>query len=178
MSPEDLLGAGLSRELVVLIVSALPISELRGAIPLAINVFGFTWYKAYLIAIAGNMLPVPFLILFFNAAYRLFYRVPAIKAFFDWLIEHTRKRSGIVEKYERIGLMLFVALPLPVTGAWTGSLAATLFDIKRRYALLSIFIGVLAAGAIVTCLSLLGWLGAIIAGLGLILLAVFGLWKL
>ena len=178
MSPEGLLGAGLSRELVVLIVSALPISELRGAIPLAINVYGFAWYKAFLIAVAGNLLPVPVLILFFNVLYRAFGRVPIIKRFLDWIIERTRRRGGLVEKYERIGLMLFVAIPLPVTGAWTGSLAATVFDVKRSYALISIFSGVLIAGVIVTCLSLLGWLGAIIAGAGLILLAVLGLWRL
>ena len=67
---------------------------------------------------------------------------------------------------------------MPVTGAWTGSLAATVFDIKRKYAFISIIFGVLVAGVIVTCLSLLGWLGAVIAGTCLILLVVFGLWRL
>ena len=178
MSPDELLGLGLTRELVVLVVSVLPISELRGAIPIAINVFGFPWYKAYLLAVIGNLIPVPFLILFFNAIYRLLGRITIIKRFFDWLLEHTRRRGQIIEKYERIGLMLFVAIPLPVTGAWTGSLAAIIFGIRTRYAFLSILAGVLIAGAIVTCLSLLGWIGAIIAGICLIALAVFSMWKI
>ena len=79
MSPDELLGLGLTRELVVLVVSALPISELRGAIPIAINIFGFPWYKAYLLAIIGNLIPVPFLIFFFNAIYRLLGRIKVIK---------------------------------------------------------------------------------------------------
>jgi len=73
--------------------------------------------------------------------------------------------------------MLFVAIPLPVTGAWTGSLAAVLFGLKFKHAFLSIFSGILIAGAIVTCLCLLGWTGAIIAGIGLTSLAVFTLWR-
>ena len=178
MSPDELLGLGLTRELVVLVVSALPISELRGAIPIAINIFGFPWYKAYLLAIIGNLIPVPFLIFFFNAIYRLLCRIKIIKRFFDWLLERTRRRGQIIEKYERIGLMLFVAIPLPVTGAWTGSLAAIIFGIKIRYAFLSILAGVLIAGVIVTCLSLLGWIGAVIAGVCLVALAVFSLWKI
>ncbi|MFC2038630.1 COG2426 family protein [Chloroflexota bacterium] len=178
MSPEELLSLGLSRELVVLVISTLPISELRGAIPVAINVFGFPWYKAYLLAVAGNLIPVPFLLLFFNGAYRVLGKIDFIRRFFDWIIKRTRERGGLVEKYERIGLMLFVAIPLPVTGAWTGSFAAVIFGIKPRYASLSIIAGVLIAGVIVTCLSLLGWTGALIAGLCLVILAVFGLWKI
>jgi uncharacterized membrane protein len=70
-----------------------------------------------------------------------------------------------------------VAIPLPVTGAWTGSLAAVIFGLKFKHAMLSIFVGVLIAGVIVTCLSLLGWVGVVIAGIGLGGLAAFGLWK-
>jgi len=178
VSLNELLGFGIARELVVLILSALPISELRGAIPVAINVFGFPWYYAYIIAVIGNMIPVPILLLFFNTFYRLLGKIPLIKRFFDWILERTRERGKFIEKYERIGLMLFVAVPLPVTGAWTGSLAAVLLGMKFKFAFLSIFAGVLIAGVIVTCLSLLGWTGAIIAGICLVLLAVFGLWKI
>jgi len=74
--------------------------------------------------------------------------------------------------------MLFVAVPLPFTGAWTGSIAAFLFGIEFRKALLSIVSGVIIAGAIVTCLSLLGWVGALLAGIGLITLAILGQWKI
>jgi len=177
VSPEELLGLGFSKELVVLIISALPIFELRGAIPVAINLFHFPWYYAFLLAIIGNLIPVPLILLLLKAVVRFLSRVSIFDRFFRWLFAYTRKRGGIIERYERIGLALFVAIPLPVTGAWTGSLAAVLFGLKFKHAMLSIFIGVLIAGVIVTCLSLLGWVGAIVAGIGLGGLAVFSLWK-
>jgi uncharacterized membrane protein len=177
VSPEGLLGLGFSKELVVLIISALPIFELRGAIPVAINLFHFQWYYALLLAIIGNMIPVPIILLFLNAVVRFLSRIGFFERFFRWLYAYSRKRGGIVEKYERIGLALFVAIPLPITGAWTGSLIAVLFGLKFSHSILAIFIGVLIAGIIVTCLSLLGWVGAVIAGVGLGGLAAFGLWR-
>lgn len=177
MSPEDLLSLGLSKELVVLIISALPIFELRGAIPVAINLFHFPWYYAFLLAVIGNMIPVPIILLFLNTIVRYLSKIGFFDRFFRWLFTHTRKRGSIIERYERIGLALFVAVPLPFTGAWTGSLAAVLFGMKFKHSILSIFIGVLIAGIIVTFLSLLGWVGAVIAGIGLCILAVFGLWR-
>ena len=177
MSPNELLGLGFSKELVVLFISALPLAELRGALPVAINLFHFPWYYALLLAIIGNLVPVPFLLLFFNTLYRLLSKISIFERMLQWLVERTSRQGKIIEKYEQIGLMLFVAIPLPFTGAWTGSLAAVLFGIKFKHAFLSIFAGILIAGIIVTCLSLLGWTGAIIAGIILIGLAVFGLWR-
>ena len=178
MSPEGLLSSGFSKELVVLIISALPIFELRGALPLAINVFHFPWYYALPLAILGNLLPVPIILLFLNVISKWLSKTGFFDRFFQWLFEHTKRRGQIIEKYERIGLALFVAIPLPVTGAWTGSLAAVLFGLKFRHAFLSIFIGVCIAGIIVTCLSLLGWVGAVIAGVALCALAISGLWRI
>ena len=177
MSPEELLNLGFSEELVVLIIAALPILELRGALPVAINLFHFPWYYAFLLAIIGNLVPVPFILLFLNALSRLLSKINVFKNMLNWLFERTRRRGQIIERYERIGLTLFVAIPLPVTGAWTGSLAAVLFGLKFKHAFLSIFIGILIAGTIVTCLSLLGWVGAAIAGVGLSVLAISGLWR-
>lgn len=177
MSPEELLSLGFSKELVVLIISALPIFELRGALPVAINLFHFPWYYALLLAIIGNLLPVPVILVFLDAISRYLSKVGFFDRFLRRLFERTKKRGEVIERYERIGLALFVAIPLPLTGAWTGSLAAVLFGLKFKHAMLSIFIGILIAGIIVTCLSLLGWAGAVIAGIGLSSLAVFGLWK-
>ena len=177
MSPDALLALGFSKELVVLIIAALPILELRGALPVAINLFHFPWYYALLLAIIGNLIPVPFLLLFLNAATRLLSRIPILARMFNWLFMRTRRRGEFINRYQRIGLALFVAIPLPGTGAWTGSLAAVLFGLRFKYAFLSILAGVLVAGAIVTCLCLLGWTGAIIAGIGLGALAILGLWK-
>ena len=177
MSPEELLALGFSKELVVLVISALPVLELRGALPVAINLFHFPWYYALLLAIIGNLLPVPFLLLFLNTISRLLSKIGIFDKILRRLFEHTKRRGKIINRYERIGLALFVAVPLPVTGAWTGSLAAVLFGLKFKQAFLSISAGVLIAGAIVTCLCLLGWTGAIIAGIGLGALAILSLWR-
>jgi uncharacterized membrane protein len=179
VTPEDyLLSLGLSKEMVVFLIATLPIVELRGAIPIAINVLDMPWYSAFLLAFLGNLLPVPFILLFIDAVSRGLARIAIFKRLLDWLFERTRRRGRILERYKRIGLVLFVAIPLPVTGAWTGSLLAVLFGIPFKYAFLSIVIGVFIAGVIVTSLSLLGWAGAIIAGVALSVLAVSGLWRL
>ena len=176
MSLEQLLSLDINNILRVIGIAASPIAELRVAIPWAIW-HDFPWYYAFLLAIIGNIMPVPLLLLLFNILSRPLSKKGILERMLHWLFEHTRRRGEIIERYERIGLMLFVAIPLPITGVWTGSLAAVLFGIKFKHALLSMFIGMLIAGSIVTCLSLLGWTGAIIAGIGLIGLAVFGLWR-
>jgi uncharacterized membrane protein len=174
---EDLVNIGFSEALAVFIISMLPIIELRGALPVAINVFDMPWYYAFTLAFLGNLLPVPFILLFFRAITRWLRRWSVFERFFNWLFERTMRRGRMIEKYERIGLALFVAVPLPVTGAWTGSLVAVLLGLRVKMAFISIAIGVFIAGIIVTTLSLLGWLGALIAGSALIILVVSGLWR-
>jgi uncharacterized membrane protein len=148
----------------VLGIAASPIAELRVAIPVAIIQHDFPWYYALLFSLIGNMLPVPFILLFLNTASRLLSKVSFFNRILNWLFERTKRRGKIIERYERIGLMLFVAIPFPVTGAWTGSLAAVLFGLKFKHAMLYIFIGVLIAGITVTCLCLLG-------------VTIFGMWS-
>ena len=177
MFPEEVVSLDILSILQVLGIAASPISELRGAIPWAVLKLHFPWYYAFPLAIIGNLLPVPFILLFLDTVTRLLSKVHFFDRILKWLFERTRRRGKIVERYERIGLTLFVAIPLPVTGAWTGSIVAVLFGLKFKHAFLSIFIGVFIAGAIVTCLCLLGWTGAIIAGIGLSSLAVLGLWR-
>ncbi len=168
MSTEEFLSyflsLGFSKELAVLIISALPIVELRLALPVAIIGLEMPWYYALALAIIGNLFPVPFILLFFDTASRLISKIGLFNRMLSWLFERTRRRGRAVERYERIGLALFVAVPLPITGAWTGSLAAVLFGLKFKYAFVSIFIGIFIAGIIVTCATLLGW-------------SIFGLWK-
>jgi uncharacterized membrane protein len=171
---EGLTNLGIAKELIVVIISALPVVELRGALPVAINVFHMPWYWAYLLAVIGNMLPVPILLLFFESLARIISKVEVGRRLVNWVLERTRRHGRLIQRYERIGLMLFVAIPLPFTGAWTGSIAAFLMGVKFRYSLLSILCGVLIAGVIVTCLCLLGWFGAVIAGVGISALAIFG----
>jgi uncharacterized membrane protein len=143
--------------LTVIGTAASPIIELRGAIPIAIGKYHFTWYYAYLFSVIGNILPVPFLLKFLDPIISILSRIKVLDRLIQWFLAWTRRRSKIVERYERIGLALFVAVPLPITGAWTGSILAVLLGLRFRYALISIITGVLIAGAIVTCASVLGW---------------------
>lgn len=174
---EQLIQSGVPKELAVILISALPVLELRGALPVAINVLGMPWYWAFCLAVIGNLLPVPFLLLFLDSLAKGASKVDCGRKLVDWVFQRTRKRGQVIERYERIGLTLFVGIPLPLTGAWTGSIAAFLFGLKFYRSLLFIFLGIVIAAAIVTSLCLLGWWGAIIAGVGLGSLTVLGLWR-
>ena len=174
---DEFIGSGLSKELIVVIISALPIIELRGSIPVGMGLFQLPWYQALYLAIIGNLLPVPFLLLFFQALVKYIRRVRVGEKLLNPLIRHTERHTAAIEKYERIGLMAFVAIPLPWTGAWTGAMVASLLGIKFKSAFFSIMAGVIISGAIVTTLFQMGWVGAVIAGLGLTGLAVLGFWK-
>ncbi len=138
-------------ELGVFLTAALPVSELRGAIPLGL-LNGMPVYRTYLIAVAGNFLPVIPLLLFLSPVSEYLQRFPVWKRFFGWLYGRTRRRAEVVQKYEALGLMLFVSVPLPITGAWTGCVAASLCGIKLKYAFPAVFCGILLAGVVVTLL--------------------------
>lgn len=151
-------------ELCVLFCSMIPIIELRGAIPMA-AVFGLPWWQAYLLSVLGNMIPVPFILLFINTIIKWTSnsRVKFFNKFANWLLAKAEKNREKIEKYSFWGVCFFVAIPLPVTGAWTGSLVASTIGMKFWKALLSAFLGVLIAGAIVTVIvyggvGFLAWL--------------------
>ncbi len=146
---------GVNKELAVVVLAALPISELRGAIPLGIAM-GFSPLKTYVLAFSGNMIPVLPLLLLFRPISEKLRHFRVFEKFFSWLFERTRRKASVVERFEALGLILFVAIPLPVTGAWTGCVAATLFKIRLRYAFLAVMAGVTIAGLIVTGLTLAG----------------------
>ncbi|TSA26829.1 hypothetical protein D4R71_03125 [bacterium] len=164
----------LSDEAVVVLLATLPIFELRGAIPWAIHHYNMPWYKAYLLGVFGNFLPIPLILLILKYGLDLLSRIPFLKKFFEWLFARTRRKGALIQKYEAFGLILFVMIPLPVTGAWTGSIAAYVFGIKFFPALLCILIGICIAGIIVTILSMFGIWGALIAIIAL--LTLFILW--
>ena len=160
-------------ELIVILISTLPIVELRGAIPVAIGLFDMNLFIAYVLCVVGNMIPVIPLLLLLGPLSRLLMKTKIGKRFFDWFFERTRRRiGGNIEKYETLGLSIFVAIPLPVTGAWTGCAGAFLFAIPFKKAFWAVLLGVMVAGVIMTILSVLGWIGALIAGLALIALLV------
>jgi len=152
--------SALPQPLITLLIATLPVSELRGAIPWALTAGGLGWQQAYFYAVLGNFLPViPLLLLLEPVSLRL-RKYSIWDKFFTWLFERTRRRSRLVERYEALGLALFVAIPLPVTGAWTGTVAAFLFGIRFKFAVWAILAGILIAGVVVTLASL-GVLGAV-----------------
>ncbi|MDD3297184.1 MAG: small multi-drug export protein [Candidatus Omnitrophica bacterium] len=148
-----LLSSIFSKEITLMVIAALPVFELRLAIPLAIFQFGFSFSKAYCLAVAGNFLPVLPLLLFFRYFFHRLENVKVVGKFFSWWFKRVEKKSKVVERLGFWGLVFFVAIPLPVTGAWTGTVAATLFEIKLRKALLAIFIGIAIAGLLVSLIT-------------------------
>ena len=135
------------------LVSMLPVVELRGGIPFGVAA-GLSMPVAFLAAFIGNMIPVPFLILFTRRVLLwLRHHVPVFRGFVEWIGRKADKNKDIVLKYRTWGLFLLVAIPLPGTGAWTGSLVAAVLDMRLRKAVPAITAGVLAAGAIITLLT-------------------------
>lgn len=147
----------MSLEFLVLLLAMAPISELRAAIPVGI-IFGLPFWKVFLISFFGNLIPVIFILLFLESVSIFLSRKSKFfKNFFEWLFKKTRKKaSPKIKKYEEIGLVLFVAIPLPVTGGWAGSVAAFLLGIPFKVAFPLISLGVLIAGIIVSSLTLSG----------------------
>ena len=133
-----------------LLVSVVPVIELRGAIPIGVAL-GLHPFWAMLASIVGNMLPVPFLILFVRHVFTWLKRhSPLLGRLVQKLEDKAHNKSAVVIKYRAIGLCLLVAVPFPGTGAWTGSLVAALLDIPLREAVPTILLGVIIAGLIVT----------------------------
>lgn len=146
----------LSTLLATVFLSFLPISELRGAIPFAVA-RGVPLPAAFLLAVACNVLVAPVAFLFLGTLHGLLYRWAFYARIFDRFVEKTRaKVGGSVEKYGYWGLLVFVAVPLPVTGAWTGALGAWILGLRKRKATLYIALGVLAAGIVVSVVVGLG----------------------
>jgi uncharacterized membrane protein len=165
-------GTGLPDAWVVFLISALPIVELRGSIPIGIAVFHMNPWWVFALSIVGNMLPIPFILLLLGPVSKFCMRFGWGRRFFGWLFDRARSKSADVEKYETLGLTVFVAIPLPATGGWTGAMVAFLMGMKFNHSMVSILLGVAIAGVIMTVLSLLGWIGALIAGVALTAMAV------
>ena len=150
---EAITGADVGKYLATFIISMIPVIELRGAIPIGVGL-GLTHIEAMAISVIGNMLPVPFIILF-------------IRPIFKWMTKHSERLGRLAQKLEAkaegkwdrihrfqfFALTLFVAIPLPGTGAWTGALIAAVMNMRLRNALPSILLGVLIAGVLVTGLT-------------------------
>ena len=144
---------GLPKELITVIVAMLPIAELRGSIPVALS-FGMKPWSAFWLSIIGNMIPVVPVLLFLGPLSKWLRRFKIFDKFFTWLFNRTEKNSEPIQKYGFWGLAIFVGIPLPITGAWSGCAAAFLLQIKFWRAFFAILLGVLIAGSIVISASL------------------------
>lgn len=139
--------------ILTLLVSMIPVVELRGGIPFGVAA-GLPVWAAYLAAVIGNLIPVPFIVVYIRRIF-MFMRqhMPRLNSLVDRMEEKAHLKSASVMKYQYLGLAIFVAIPLPGTGAWTGALVAAFLDMRLKKALPSIAGGVLSAGLIISILS-------------------------
>lgn len=138
------------------LVSMIPIVELRGGIPFGVAL-GLPYPVAFVASVIGNILPAPFIIVYIRRIFQwMRQRMPKLDGMVDALERKAHLKGDKVSRYKYLGLMLFVGIPLPGTGVWTGALAAAFLDMPLRKAMPSIIAGVLLAGAIMTGLTSLG----------------------
>ncbi|MDE6413279.1 MAG: small multi-drug export protein [Eubacterium sp.] len=145
---------GIPDWLVVFIISLCPILECRLGMFTAIVLLQMNPFVGFLISFLGNILPIPFILLLINWIFEILKKVPGIKNIVFWLEEKTLKKKDKIDKYGIWGLLLFVAIPLPGTGGWTGALLASLLHLDKKKSFGVIAIGVFIAGLIITVLSL------------------------
>ncbi len=142
----------MAERLIVFFLSMVPVIELRGAIP-----FGFAFklplWETLLLSLSGNIVIIPFVVILFSKILHLMRKLKPTKKIADWLEKRAIKNSRKIENWVFVGLMLFVAVPLPGTGAWTASMAAGLMQMKVHKAFIPIAIGVIIASAIVTLVT-------------------------
>lgn len=142
------------KELLVFFISLLPILELRGGL-LAASLLGVNPMRAYIISIIGNVIPVPFILLFINKILEWMGKssIEWIRNISNWIQKKGDKNKNSIEKYGYLGLLLFVGIPLPGTGAWTGCLVASLLHLNRKKAFVATMGGILMASVIMMIIS-------------------------
>lgn len=154
------LGHHISREMLVFIISLFPIMELRGGM-LAASLLDVTMWKGIILSAIGNFVPLPFILFFIKKIFAALKRTRLFRPLVEKLEKRAMSKKDQIEKYEFWGLVLFVGVPLPVTGAWTGSLIAALIDMDLKKAIMAELVGICLAAVIMTIVSY-GILGSII----------------
>ena len=142
----------LSIEFTVMLTAALPIIELRGAIPVGISL-GLSPIHAAILSFIGSMIPVPFILFTIRPIFNYMKKTKTFRKLVHRLTDRSMNGSGKIQKYGAWGLLIFVAIPLPGTGVWSGSLAAALLDMRFKWAFPAIFFGNLIAGILIMMLS-------------------------
>ncbi len=142
------------KELIVFIISLMPVLELRGGL-IAASLLKLNPINAYIVSIIGNLLPIPFILMFLSKILDWMEKskIKLFKSVSIWLRKKADKNKPKIEKYGYLGLILFVGIPLPGTGAWTGSLVATALNLDKKKAFLCTIVGVLIASVIMMILS-------------------------
>ncbi len=139
-------------ELIIFLISMLPVLELRGGM-IAAKLLGVSLGKAFVICYLGNIVPIPFILLFIRRIFALMSKTATGKKIVDRLMSRSKKHEEKVLRYRRAGLLLLVAVPLPGTGGWTGALVAALMDMRMKYSLPIIAAGVLIADTLMAIIS-------------------------
>jgi len=144
----DIIG----RELMVLFIATVPIIEMRGAIPIGISL-GLSPLHSTIISLIGSLIPVPFILFTIRPIFNKLKKTKMFKRLVHRIINRSNSKSGKIQKYGAIGLLVFVAIPLPGTGVWSGSLAAALLDMRFKYAFPAILVGNTIAAVLIMSLS-------------------------
>lgn len=143
---------GINKDIVIFIISLMPILELRGGL-LAATLLKIPYIRALLICVVGNILPIPFVLLFLEMIFKWMEKWSVTKKIVKWLEKKGNSKRSQIDKYGYLGLILFVGIPLPGTGAWTGSLVAILLGLDKKKSFICILIGVMLAAFIMSILS-------------------------
>ena len=146
----------LAPQMQIFLIGASPIGELRIAIPFGYFGLHLPLKEVWLWAVLGNILPIAPILLFFKPAAHALRHIKIFRGFFCRIFKRARKNKKFIERYGALGLAIFVAIPLPMTGAWTGAAIASIFRLRFRYAFSSICLGVMGAGIIVSLLVMTG----------------------
>ena len=142
--------------LLIILISMIPVIESRGSIPYGILVLNLPWYNVVIVSIIANFLitiPIIYLLEPISIYFRRFY---LSKIFFNWLFKRSGRKGRIINRLKLLGLIIFIGIPLPITGAWTGCVAANVFGINKLYTLIGVFLGILLSVTIITILTLTG----------------------
>ena len=143
--------------LFTMLVSMIPVIELRGGVPFGMAVLGLPSYLAFPAAVVGNLIPAPFIIVYIRRIFELMRKyLPRLNGLVDRLEKKAHLKGKKVQKFQYLGLWLFVSIPLPGTGAWTGAMAAAFLDMRLKKAMPAITMGVLTAGGIMLALTHVG----------------------
>ena len=146
------LFSNINKNILIFIISMLPIIELRGGL-IAASILKVSFVKAFIICFIGNIIPVPFILLLIEKIFNLLKKIKWFNKIITKLENKTLKKKDQIEKYGYLGLLMFVGIPLPGTGAWTGSLLAVLLNLDKKKSFITISLGILLAGIIMSIIS-------------------------